>query len=235
MKTWILATLGAVSVGGAAMVLMGGDAPQETVASGKGDGDGDRTRARADRRERSRDGSVEDRVAALEDEVDDLRRELGRQRMGAGARLPEARSFDEGDEPPDGPLADQVRAIVEEEREAEQERRQEQRRERWAQRTEERLDELVARAGLSPEHRESISALWTTEREQMMAMFQEARAGDRDFGEIREALGKLRETTDQEAQALLSEEQYAAYQDLRPRGPGGGGGRGRGRGPGGGG
>lgn len=173
--------------------------------------------------------STEDRVAKLERKVQALEKQVAMMKgvSGAFARA-DADEYDaEAAVPP--ALDEAVRAVIEEEREREREDEAERRQDRWEQRSEERLDELVSQAGIDATQRESISALWSTEREKAMALFAAARSGDKDFDEAREEMDALRKETDAEAAKLLSTDQYTAYEELRPRGPGGRGGGGRGR------
>lgn len=176
-----------------------------------------------------RDGSLEERVARLEDEVASLRRQLAlRGRTAISSDGADIESI------VDDPLLDaQVRDILEDEREAERERRNERRLERFEEVRTEALDELVVQARLTQQQREGIDELWASEAERILPLITEARSGDRGFREIRDELEGIRKETDQAAQALLSEAQFEQYDTLRPRGPGrggrgGGGGRGRG-------
>jgi hypothetical protein len=178
---------------------------------------------------------TEARLAKLEREVEALRRQVAMMKGTSGA-FARAGSDEYDAEAEVTPALDEaVRAVIEEEREREREDEAERRRDRWEQRSEERLDELVSQAGINTAQRESISGLWSTEREKAMALFAAARSGDKDFDEAREEMDALRKETDAEAAKLLSTDQYTAYEELRPRGPGGRGGGGGGGGWGGGG
>jgi hypothetical protein len=238
MKTSMLVGLLAafVGVGAAGWVLLGeGDDPalaqssddaSPTLRKGK--------RTKAGGSEGRRDGDLEDRVAQLESEVDQLRRQLKviSMRSGAPGAFAEGPEGILGDPQGDPEFQDSVRDIVADEREREREAEMDRRRERFQQRSEELLDDLVAQANISGQQREKISTLWTEERDQMFSMFMEARDGERDFGDVRKAARSTRESTDEQAKNLLSDEQYEVYSEMRPRGPGGWGGRGGGRGQG---
>ncbi len=201
--------------------------------AGRRRGDGSTgARARRDDFEPRRDGTLEQRVVRLEDEVAMLRRQLavrGRVALGGSSSVdPEALA----DDPV---LESHVRDIVEDERVQERERRDERRAERLAEFRTEALDELVKIAGITEDQRASIDGLWSTETERIIPLISEARAGDRSFREVREEIEGLHKETDEAVAAMLSETQYESYEELRPRGPGGGrGGRGGRGGPGGG-
>ncbi|MCX4240684.1 hypothetical protein [Paraliomyxa miuraensis] len=217
--------------GGVGWYLVARDSPDEDEASAKS---GDEPRSRRDRAARSgpdrggspsdeprRDGTLEQRVARLEDEVAMLRRQLalrGRVPMSGGA---DARELAE-----DPVLGEQVREIFEEERQREREHEDEVRRERFEEMRTAALDELVSVAGLTEQQRETIDGLWNGEADRVMPLIQSARSGDRSFGEIREELEAIRKETDDAAKAAMSEDQYEHYDELRPRGPGRRGGRG---------
>jgi len=180
-----------------------------------------------------RDGTLEQRVARLEDEVAMLRRQVAvRGRVAlTGSSSVDAEALAE-----DPVLESHVRDIVEDERVQERERRDERRAERFEEFRREALDELVKVAGISENQRTSIDDLWSTESERIIPLITEARAGDRSFGEVRTEIEGIHKETDEAVAAMLSETQYESYEELRPRGPGGrrggpGGGRG-GPGPG---
>lgn len=226
-----------VGVGAAGWILLGEGEDDGIAEGGQVDAPqkGKQSHAKNSRGEGFRDGDLEDRVAELESEVADLRRQLRvvSMRTGAPAALSEGPdSVIGGPELADPEFQDSVREIVADEREREREAEMDRRRERSQQRTAELLDELVTKANINPQQREKIDSLWTEERDQMFSMFIEARNGERDFREVRQAARGMRESTDQQAREVLSEEQYAVYEEMRPRGPGGWGGRGRGRGAG---
>ncbi len=170
-----------------------------------------------------RDGTLEDRVARLEDEVAGLRRQLalrGRVAVSGGGSDPASIV--------DDPVLDgQVRGIFEEEREREREQEQELRRERFEEMRIAALDELVEVAGLADAQRETVDRLWSTEMERVTPLMDAARSGDRSFTEVREEIRAIRKETDDAAKATLSDDQYAQYEELRPRGPGGRRGEGR--------
>lgn len=165
------------------------------------------------------EGSLEDRVAALEREVVTLRRALamrGRVEIASGS-TPESIA--------DDPVLEQeVRGIVEEEREREREREMERRRDRFEELRTETLDELVKVAGLSDDQRTTIDELWSSEADRMLPLMMAARSGDKGFGEVREEARTIRQETDDAVRAMLSDEQFESYEELRPRGPGGRGG-----------
>lgn len=227
--------------GGVGWYLMRSEpTPADDEASAKAD---DQPRSRRDRGARSdpsrggsldeeprHDGTLEQRVARLEDEVAMLRRQLalrGRVAVSGG-------SVDASELAEDPVLDQQVRSIFEEEREREREREDEVRRERFDEMRTAALDELTSVATLTEQQRETIDGLWNGEADRVTPLIGAARSGERSFGEIREELEAIRTETDAAAKAALSESQHEHYDELRPRGPGRrGGGRG-GRGGGGG-
>lgn len=233
---WIVAVL-ALLGGGAWLMLADGDAAggkkgkrAETSSRGEASGSVEDDRPLFEDDEPIPDGpaGTEARIARLEREVQSLQRQVAAMKgvSGAFARA----GADEYDAEASPALDQKVRAVIEEEREREREDEAERRRDRWEQRSEERLDELMSQAGINATQRESISALWSTEREKATALFSAARSGDKDFDEAREEMDALRKETDAEAAKLLSTDQFTAYEELRPRGPGGRGGRGGDRG-----
>lgn len=237
----IVIGLSLTAAAGAALYLISADEPAEgpTVAEASDEARPGRRRAGASARERARrggddeparDGTLEERVTRLEDEVRMLRRQLAlRGRVAVSGGSADVESIVD-----DPVLEDEVRSIVEDEREAERERSNERRAERFAEFRQETLDELVKVAGLSEDQRQSIDGLWTTEAERIIPLIAEARSGDRSFREVREELDGIRKETDEAVEAMLSESQFEHYDGLRPRGPGGRRGRdGGGRGPGG--
>jgi hypothetical protein len=176
-------------------------------------------RARPDRADAPRD--VDGRLAALEDEVASLRREVKALRMGRGVTAPRAAFDDEPEATEDAPAFEgAVRDIIETEREEARERRTDAMQERFSERHGEILDELVATAGLKSSERESIQALWETEAEQIIPLIMSAREGDRPFGEVREEAEKLRGTTDAAVEEMLTAEQFEQYKEMRPGPPG---------------
>lgn len=168
------------------------------------------------------DADLEGRVAKLEREVATMRRQLA---LVGAPRVATRADGDPSDAVGvDAPeFDDAVRDIVTEQREQEREQR-------WARRTERAMERLTEAAGLNQEQQTAISALWETERERLTPLILEARAGDRDFDEVRKEVEALREETDTEAGKMLSDTQNEAYLEHRPRGPGGRGRGGQGRG-----
>jgi hypothetical protein len=134
----------------------------------------------------------------------------------------------------DDEAAEQVRAIVRDEQEVMEEERAQRRRDRWESRARRRLGELAEAVQLSESTQEEILQLWSAEFAQARSLVREGRAGGRDFGDIRGEMRQLFEDTDAQVQSMLSEEQFAAYQEarqsMRRRGRGGPGRGGPGRG-----
>lgn len=221
-----LAVVAAVLLtGGVAGYLMStGRTPDERAAVERDD-DSPRPRRRAKAAEAAhggslgdeprRDGTLEERVARLEDEVIMLRRQLALR-----GRVPISGGSDPSSVADDPVLDEQVRGIFEEEREREREQEQERRRERFEEMRTEALDELVSVAGLTEQQREAIDGLWSGEADRLLPLVTSARSGERSFREIRDELETIRKETDDAAKAALSESQYEHYEELRPRGPG---------------
>jgi hypothetical protein len=214
-----------VGIGSATYMLVGAEDDEPTAKAERKRAKGKRAaKASAAPVEDRSDWEMDDRVAELEAEVASLRAEVRTIRMRAGASA----AFGAGGDDPileleDPAVAESVREIVAEEREREREQEMERRRERAQERMNEALEELVAQANVNADQREKIGTLWNDERDQMFSLFAEARSGDRDFRDIREEARQLRRNTDEQAKAMLSDEQYQVYEELRPRGPGRGG------------
>lgn len=228
----VIAGAAVVALGlGAWLLADGDDSPDdlEVVEAS----DHDRGRSPRGRAKEKRRADVERRVAALEDQVAALQRELAKQRMVRGGSIARGLTDTPSDEAEaDAPAFEgAVRDIIETEREEARERRGDAMRDRFTERHNEILDELVAVAGLNTSERESIQSLWETESEQLIPMFMAAREGERPFSEVREEADKLRSTTDTEVEGMLTAEQYAQYQEMRPGPPGRGRRGGERRGP----
>ena len=168
-------------------------------------------------------GDLEGRVAQLEDEVAQLRREMQRRRMVQGAAAARGADLDpdgsnDGAESPE--FEGVVRDIIETEREEARERRTEAMQERFSERHGELLDQLVTVAGINKSERQSIETLWETESEQLVPLFMAGREGERPFSEVREEAEKLRNATDASVEEMLTPEQFEQYKDLRPGPPG---------------
>lgn len=244
MSVKAIALVAALLVTGGAVVLLasrdGGDSLEDSVElddeprgrRGKAPRSGNGSRSFDDDDPAPRfepgEGSLEDRVAALEREVVMLRRQLA-----VRGKVAMAGSRSDLDSLADDPvLQEEVRGIVEEERERERDRQMELRRERFEELRIATLDELSQVASLTEEQRSTIDDLWTTEADKLLPLMSAVRAGEKGFMEVRDEARTIRQASDEAARAMLTDEQYQAYEELRPRGPGRGGpGRGGGRGP----
>lgn len=176
-------------------------------------------------------GDLEARVARLERDIRTLRAAAGMRNFAAA--VDDDGSFDgeSGAEPDPSPeFRERVQAVLEDDRAEREERRSERRRERFEQRTEQMIETLAERAGLTNTQREQLSTHLATQRDQIMALVEEGRAGDRPWPELREAMAKARDHSDAALGEFLDEKQLAAYQELREEEGPGFGGRGR-RGP----
>jgi hypothetical protein len=232
-----LIVLGIVLAGAAGVLAFGGDEPEHDAESAsEATAKGARrsgARGRAYEFRPRTDADVETRVADLEREVRELRALLGMRRFaGAVGEVATVRGEDgyEGEAMLDEGLREQVRSVLEEQREEDRQRWEERRSERFERRTEETIEAIAAvGSGLSSEQRETLAKRFAAEREQMQAIFRDAREDERPRFEIRDEVRKIREATDTELRDLLDADQFAAYEELR--GQRGGWGRGWGGGP----
>ncbi|MEM6292276.1 MAG: hypothetical protein AAGA54_13465 [Myxococcota bacterium] len=239
MSRGVLAIVAAACLAGGVGLWMVTSDEDETVAETETErprGKKKRAKRRKGDSPAARDGSLDDRVEQLEDEVAALRRELKTMKMRGAAAPRIARSDDDSRDASDESPAFEgaVRDIIEADRAEAMERRTDALRDRFADRRSETLDELVAATGLNKSQRESIDALWETESEQLVPMFVAAREGERPFSEVREEADRIRTATDASVEEMLSPEQYETYKEMRPGPPrrGGRGDRGgRGGGP----
>lgn len=215
-----------LAIAGAFVVLADGDDSSEEAVDDDG-GRKSRAGGKAARSSRRGDGDdrggggggdgggadLEQRVAKLEREVATLRRQLA---LSSGRRVASSASDDyELTDEVESPVFDNaVRDIVADERNRERE-------ERWQRFTERALNELTEATGLDGERQTAIAALWDTEREKLSPLIQQARGGDVSFDEVREQIDQIREESDTEARKILSDAEYEAYLENRPRGPGG--------------
>jgi hypothetical protein len=125
----------------------------------------------------------------------------------------------------DPQVRDRLKAVIQEEQDRLRDERWEMRNQRWAERTQKQIADFSEKAGLSAEQSAEISTLLNSERDQISALFQNARQ-DMSFGEARNKARELRENNDAKAKEILDEGQYTAFMDMRAE-SGFGGGRGR--------
>lgn len=214
----------AVGVGGWLMLSDGPEEGTETTSEERKRGKATRARP-AEWDDANRD--LEARVDELEKDVARMRGELARLRMVRGSAAARGATVDGETASGEAPAFEgAVRDIIEDERAEAREKRTDAMRDRFSERRKEVLDELVAVAGLKPDQRESIEALWETESEQLIPLFMSAREGERPFAEVREEAEKLRKSTDTTVEEMLTAPQFEKYEELRPgppgrRGPGG--------------
>lgn len=179
------------------------------------------------------------RVAALEAEVAALRRGLpaasgsaspvgALASASASERAPAEEALLQAIED-DPEVRERLEDLVSESLKKQDERRWQNRRTRWEERAQERLDELAEKASLRPEQVTKLSAMLSAEREEMSALFQKAREEGGGWREMREQLRELRERTDENARAVLDDEQLPAYEAMREEDRPGRGRRGRNR------
>lgn len=101
------------------------------------------------------------------------------------------------------------------------------RREQWQKMRKEaqtsRLRQLAEDAGLDTNQVEQLTTFLDHEDEQRRAIFDAMTSGKKTHDQARSELRALRQSTNQQAQSLLSDQQYTAYEKMREerRGPGG--------------
>lgn len=117
-------------------------------------------------------------------------------------------------ESPDPEVRERVSSLVREEMEAASEERWDQRRKRRTERIEQALTDFASAQSLTPADQDSLTDLWTDEREQIGDLFRKARE-DMSWGKARQEAEALREETDASVKAMLSEENYAAWVQMR--------------------
>jgi len=114
----------------------------------------------------------------------------------------------------DPELQDRLRAVVKDQRELERDSRREKRQTRWEEDTLSRLGTLSQQVGLDQSQQDSLFAILSRARDLTGEAFRAARE-DHSFGEAREKASSLRQEADGEARELLSDKQYAAYEQMR--------------------
>jgi hypothetical protein len=185
--------------------------------------------------------SLADRVESLEREMAELRERRERRmamRGDRGAREgrmaglgPRALSDEElarasssGGDPSDAlvqaldsddpEVRERLRDVVLSEMQAENERRWETRTERWKQHAKERLDEAAEEHDWSPEQVQKLSMMLDAERDELSGVFRAARE-NMQWREAREKAREVREKTDENALAVLDDEAYAGWTEMR--------------------
>ena len=174
---------------------------------------------------------LEARVRALEAEVR-LLRSGGAAPGGVPAEVPlvgarrASQALARADEADDGAVSveapevaeTELRAhlatVLDEELQKRDEQRWEARRARWAQRQDERLQELAQRLSLSDDQQQKLSAMLAAEREEIGAVMQRASA-EMGWREARREVRDIRRRTDENAKAILDDEQAQAYDGMR--------------------
>ncbi len=220
------------SIAALLLSLTSGGAPSETsAATSRGASEAPRATRQPDRSSTSA-GSESDvgmrrRLAALEAEVAALRRRLGASPSTAALAADALSSSSSPEEQREAETAlldaiesdpevrEKLEDLVSEGLQKREERRWENRRARWEERAEERLADLAEDASLRPEQVTKLSAMLSAEREEMTALFQKAREEGGGWREMREQARELRGRTDDNASALLDEDQLPAYQAMR--------------------
>ncbi len=182
--------------------------------------------------------TLEERVAALEAEVQSLRAELkerpprrdrrhrsearssdeeiarriGRATLESqpGGRDALIEALDEGD--PE--VEDRIGALVKDQLDEQREQRWERRQERYEERSRERVDRLAESVGLDADQIETLNTALQAERQQVFTLFRAARE-DHTWGEAREKADAIRAETDAVVSESLNATQMEGWQEMR--------------------
>ena len=76
-------------------------------------------------------------------------------------------------------------------------------------------ERLADELDLSAEQKEKVRAVFESHREEMRAIREEARAGGPDRQDVRDRMRAIRETLREELRAVLTEEQWARWEEIR--------------------
>ena len=123
---------------------------------------------------------------------------------------------------------DKFRAAVREEQERAMEEMREERMERFRREQDQMIAEFIEDNGLDDDQAAIVRDTLSAEREAAREIWESTRSGDTTFRDAREQFTAAREASDEKIGAVLDQEQYAAYSDMRDESWGGGG-RGRAR------
>jgi flagellar basal body-associated protein FliL len=107
-----------------------------------------------------------------------------------------------------------IQELVKDEMQQAERERDAQRTERWRARTKEKVDALAAEAKLDAEQQQKLTLMLDAETQEIRQMFRDARDSG-DFASVREQVRTLRAHTDENALAILDEEQKKAYAAMR--------------------
>ena len=102
-------------------------------------------------------------------------------------------------------------AVVQEQQQSLEQERREERRERWATRREAKLLELGERSGIGAEQRRAILQIMLATRDQVDDLRQSAQSPEA-INALRDRRRELRRQSEAQIQALLTPDQYEAYQ-----------------------
>lgn len=156
--------------------------------------------------------------AALAQEVEQLKTEVRSLVAGEALNSQGGREY----------LKEMVRSVQDEMRTAQRQERQQQ----WAQAQtqaqaarSERLRKFISEAGLNYSQEQELTRRMEEEETRRQALFDAMSAGTRSQRDVRQELRAMRTQTDEAMQKLLSESQWARYEELRreergPRRPG---------------
>lgn len=170
------------------------------------------------------DEALRRRVAALEAEVDALRRTVASIRRGSpasagrSARGPQTVTATVGDDDR-APRLEGVKRVVRDEMEQMREDRRGRREARMVERLEQRLAAFNSAAGLSDSQARTVGRLLREEQGQVLVAFREARK-DMTWEAARAEVEALRERTDERVAEALEPGQLPAYEAAREEGLG---------------
>lgn len=108
----------------------------------------------------------------------------------------------------------ELRRLIAKERDAEREVRRARRQERAAERTRQMVSDLADQVDLDDEQQTLVQTSLDEERTVIMGLFRTAHE-DGSFAEARREAGAVRDATDAQVKAKLSEAQYKRYEELR--------------------
>jgi hypothetical protein len=108
----------------------------------------------------------------------------------------------------------QLQALVKDELQQAERERDERRTERMRARTQEKIEALVKDAKLDAEQTQKLTAMLDAEQTEIRQLFRDARDSG-DFASVREQVRTIRAQTDENALAVLDDEQKKAYANMR--------------------
>lgn len=110
-----------------------------------------------------------------------------------------------------------IQELIRDELQQAERARDDRRAERWRARTQEKLDALAQDGHLNQEQRQKLTMMIDAEQQEIRQLFRDARDNG-DFSSVRDQVRALRAQTDENALAILHENQEKAYLDMREEG-----------------